>query len=142
MGHFGGVPRWGAGSGVLFSWRDRGQPAMPPAHQQDDVDKLHLHEALLKVALYPWLILLFLCLCSVFIAMWSICGKRASHPGAFSCCRSWALGAEGFSSRGSRARDHGLRSCGARDLLLQHAGSSRTRDRSCGSCICRQILYH
>ena len=59
---------------------------MCPAHQQDDVDKLHLHEALLKAALYPWLILLFLCLCSVFIAMWSSCGKRASHPGAFSCC--------------------------------------------------------
>ena len=36
---------------------------MHPAHQQDDVDKLHLHEELFKSGSYPWLILLFVWLC-------------------------------------------------------------------------------
>ena len=49
------------------------------------------------------------------------CGARASHCGGFSCCGAWALGvrasvvvARELSSRGLRALERRLSSCGAR----------------------------
>ena len=45
-----------------------------------------------------------------------------------SCCREWALGYMGFRCCSSWALEHRLNSCGL--VVLQHVGSSWTRDRT------------
>ena len=48
-----------------------------------------------------------------------------------------------LSSCGSLASENRLNSCGTRvPVTPQHVGSSWFRDRTCVSCIGRQILYH
>ena len=70
------------------------------------------------------------------------CGVRTSHCGGFSCWEAWALGPIGLSTRGSQALEHRLDSCGAWAQLLQHVGSSWTRDWTHVSCTGRGILHH
>ena len=55
---------------------------------------------------------LFFCSCGK-QGLLSSCVVRASHCLGFSCCRAQTLGLAGFSSFGSRALDHRLRSYGA-----------------------------
>ena len=50
------------------------------------------------------------------------------------------VAASGLSGCSSRALEHRLDSCGA--LAYLHVGSSWIRDRTCVSCIGRQILNH
>ena len=90
----------------------------------------------------------------------------ASRCCGFSCCGAWALGSAGFSNYstwaqqlqflGSRAQAQQLRFSGSRaqaqqlwcsatqlnSVAPQHVESSWIRNRTCVSCIGRQILYH
>ena len=73
-----------------------------------------------------------------------LCSRSAwaSHCSGCSCCRAQAVGARapvvaapGLHSTGSVVVVYGL-------VALQHVQSSLARDRTRGSCIDRQILYH
>ena len=72
----------------------------------------------------------------------SSCGVRASHCGAFSCCRAWAPGHVGFSIWSTRAPKHRLNSRALRLephsmwALLRSGIESMSRED------CRLILYH
>ena len=83
------------------------------------------------------------------LGLLSSCGVRASHYGAFSCCRAWAPGHVGFSIWSMRAQqlclwapEHRLNSRALRlephsmwDLLRSGIESMSWED-------CRLILYH
>ena len=62
---------------------------------------------------------------------------RASHSGGFSCCRVQALG-QGLPSCSTWAQQLWRTAL----VVLRHVGSPRTRDRTHGPCIGRQILSH
>ena len=73
------------------------------------------------------------------------CDVRASHCSGFSC-RARALGHTGFSSHGSWALKHRLRSCGEKAQLFHHIWKlplcSIQRDRTCVPYIGKWILIH
>ena len=70
-----------------------------------------------------FILFIYFWLCWVFVAVRGlslVAASGASHCGGFSCCQSWALGAQasvavacGLSSCGSRALERRLSSCGA-----------------------------
>ena len=78
------------------------------------------------------------------------CHMQASYCHGLSCCRAQALGHAGFSScsmqtqqllpSGSRAQVQQLWHRGL--VTLWNVGSSQIRDRTCVSCLGRQVLYH
>ena len=61
-------------------------------------------------------------------------GGRACHCGRFSCC--------GIPSRAQYRLEHTLSSCDLGLVAPLHVGFSQIRNRTCVSCIGRQILYH
>ena len=99
--------------------------------------------------LYLSLAVLDLCCCVGFFPSCSAqgplstCNGRASHWGAFSCCRAWVLGAHGLQQLWlprSRAQAQELWCPGL--FSLWHVGSSRIWDWTHISCLGRWILYH
>ena len=74
--------------------------------------------------IYLWLCWVFVAACGLSLVVASRatlrCSAWASHCGGFYCCVAWALGARasvvvagGLRSRGSRALEQNLSSCGA-----------------------------
>ena len=93
-------------------------------------------------------------LCWVFIAVWGLfsrysewglltsCSARASQGSGLSSGGAPALGYTDFSSCSSGVKSTGSVVWLMGLVVLQHVGSSWTRDQACIFCVGRQILHH